>query len=146
MSQDMVMVLVNKQCMPQSECDAKTPLSIEAVCGRNGTRVYVGRVPRLERVPTPVIPVLLKKRQLVTEPVMLFWNTAPPCVLPELLMNWLVTITLVESACDTAPPDCPALFKVKTEPVILLWLPESTNMAPPACNTFVSASLTCSFC
>ena len=62
---------------------------------------------------------------------MLFWNMAPPWVLPELLMNWLFTITLTESAWDTAPPDWAALFKVKLQPVMFDWLPESTKMAPP---------------
>lgn len=54
---------------------------------------------------TPVMPVLLKKRHPVTEPVMLFWNQAPPCVPTRLLLNSLSVTTLTESACATAPPD-----------------------------------------
>lgn len=81
------------------------------------------------------MPELLKKRQLKTVPVMLFWNMAPPWVLPELLMNWLSAIALVESACATAPPDRPAELRVKTDLVMLDWLPESTKMAPPTCTS-----------
>lgn len=78
------------------------------------------------------MPVLLKKRHPVTEPVMLFWNKAPPCVPTELLLNSLSVTTLMESACATAPPDWPAVFSVKLEAVMFDWLPESTKMAPPA--------------
>lgn len=46
-------------------------------------------------------------------------------------------MALVESACDTAPPDCPAVLELKTEPVMLDWLLESTKIAPPACTVYV---------
>lgn len=81
---------------------------------------------------TPVSPVLLKKVQFDTEPVILPWKTAPPSVLPELLLNWQPLMTLVESAWETAPPERPAVLKAKLLPVMLDWLPESTKMPPPA--------------
>lgn len=62
---------------------------------------------------------------------MLPWNTAPPSVLPELLMKVQPVMTLLESAWETAPPDRPAVLKAKLLPVMLDWLPESTKMPPP---------------
>lgn len=56
-------------------------------------------------------------------------------------MNWLLAITLTESACETAPPDCPAVLRVKLEAVMLDWLPESTNIAPPAVHRHNTWSL-----